>query len=139
MSITYLAGARILDQQFGAVSPTVPATYYLFLSTTTIVDAGTGYTEPSTSGTGYARVAVANNKISWGNASSNSLSNLIEISFPISTASWGTITYIGISDSGTVGAGNVLFFAPLTPNRAIASGTTPYFGIGDITVSITNA
>lgn len=138
MSLTYLTAGRILDEQFGAVAPTVPASYYFALSTTTPVIAGTNFTEPTTSGTAYARVAVDNDKVTWDDAASGALTNLIEIDFPESTAAWGTITYVGIYDSGTVGAGNLLYFGALSPSRIVQTGTILYFGIGDITASITN-
>jgi hypothetical protein len=139
MSITYLSGGRVLDQQFGAVAPTVPATYYFALSTTTPTDAGANFTEPTTVGTAYARVAVDNNKVTWDSAASNALTNLIAVTFPLSTLAWGTITYVGIYDSVTVGAGNLLYFGVLSPSRVIQAGTVVYFAIGDITASITNA
>ena len=139
MSITYLTGGEILDQQFGSVSPSIPASYYLALSTTTPTDAGANFTEPTTVASAYARVTIANNKTSWEDSASNSLSNLIEIAFPESTLAWGTITHVGLFDSGTVGAGNLRYFSALTPSRVIQTGAIVYFGIGDITVSITNA
>ena len=139
MASTHLTNGRVLDQQFGAVAPTVPATYYVALSTTTPVIGGTNFTEPSTVATAYARVAIDNDKVTWGNAASSSLTNLIEISFPESTASWGTVTYVGLYDNGTAGAGNLLYYGLLSPSRSVQTGTILYFGIGDITVSIVNS
>jgi hypothetical protein len=138
MAITHITGGRILNQQFGAVAPTVPASYHFALSTTTPTQSGTNFTEPTTIGTGYARVSVANDKVTWGNASSSSLTNLIDIEFPQSLASWGTITYIGIYDSATVGAGNLLYFGQLSPSRLVQIGAVVFLGAGDVTVSITN-
>jgi hypothetical protein len=138
MAITYLSGNRILDQQYGAVAPTVPSSYFLALSTTTPTISGTNFTEPTTVSTAYARVEIVNNKTTWGNAESASLSNAIEILFPESTLAWGTITYVGLYDSGTVGAGNLLYFGELTPSRIIQTGTIISFGIGEIVVSIVN-
>lgn len=137
MSSTYLSGGRVLDQQFGSVAPTVPAIYYFALSTTTPTAAGTNFTEPTTVSTAYTRVATDNNKTTWGTAASSSLSNLIAITFPLSTLAWGTITHVGIYDSSTPGAGNLLYFAALSPSRVVQIGTVVYFAIGDITVSIT--
>jgi hypothetical protein len=137
MSITYLAGGGILDQQFGSVSPTVPANYFVGLSTTTILEDGTGYTEP-VGINGYARVQIANNKTTWSNSAANSVTNLIEVAFPESTGDWGTITYVFLSDSGVVGGDSVHYFGVLTPNRAIQTGTIVYFTPGDIIVTIAN-
>ena len=138
MASTHLTNGRILDEQFGAVAPTVPATYYFALSTTTPVIGGTNFTEPTTVATAYDRVAVDNDKITWGNAASSVLTNAIEIAFPESTLSWGTITYVGIYDAQTPGTGNLLYFGLLSPSRSVQSGTVIYFGIGDITASIVN-
>ncbi|MDD4308407.1 MAG: hypothetical protein PHU53_06335 [Thermoplasmata archaeon] len=138
MAIHYVAGNRILDQIAGAVSPTIPATYYFGLSTTSIADAGTGYTEPSTSGTAYARVAVDNNKTTFGNAAANSITTLISISFPESTASWGTITNVFIADASAVGTGNILYSGTLSLPTAVASGTVFYFGAGGVTFTLVN-
>ena len=138
MAIHYVAGNRLLDQIAGAVSPTIPATYYIGLSTTSIVDAGTGYTEPSTSGTAYARVAVANNKTTFDSAAANSVTTVIDISFPQSTAAWGTITTIFISDAATVGTGNILYSGTLSPSRIIDSNTILTLVAGGLTFSFVN-
>ena len=136
MALTYLTGNRILDQQFGAVAPTVPAIYYFALSTGSPVVSGSGFIEP-TSGS-YARVAVANDKATtWNNASANSVTNKVAVTFNQSTGSgWGTIAYVGIYDASTVG--NLLYYSALSPSRVVAGGTTVYFDIGDITASIIN-
>lgn len=136
MTATYLAGNRLLDQIAGATSPTIPATYYFALSTTTPTVSGTNFTEPTTVGTAYDRVTVANNKTTFGSAASNSVTTLISVSFPESTASWGTVTYVGIYDAATVGTGNLLYYGVLSPSRAIATGTVFYFPIGAITFTV---
>jgi len=134
MSITYYQANRILNRDFGAVSFSTPTNLYFGLSTTPVNDDGTGETEPS--GGAYARAAVANNKTTWGSAASASLDNLISVSFPESTASWGTITHVFIADAAT--SGNILYFDALTPSRAIASLTTVLFAASAITVSMPN-
>lgn len=135
MSITYYQSNRILDKDFGATNYTVPSTLYFGLSTTTINNDGTGATEPS--GGSYARASLTNTKSQWGNASSGSLSNTVQVSFAESTASWGTITYVFISDALT--SGNMLYFGALSPSRVVQSGTVVYFAIGAIVVSIVNS
>ena len=133
--ITYYSANRILDRNFGGTAYTPPATMYFGLSTTTIQIDGTGATEPS--GGAYARVAFTNDKTNWGTASNAALTNLNAITFPESTASWGTITYVGIWDALT--SGNLWFFDALTPSRAVASATTVLFAIGAVTVQMTNS
>lgn len=135
MSITYYQANRILDRNFGSTSFTVAATLYFGLSTTTIGNDGTGATEPSSGA--YARVAVTNNKTNFGNAASGALTNAAAIQFPESTASWGTITYVFISDAST--AGNMMYFEALSPSRAVAINTTVIFAIGAITITMSNS
>lgn len=133
--ITYYSANRILDRNFGGTAYTPPATMYFGLSTTTIQIDGTGASEPS--GGAYARVALTNDKTNWGVASNGALTNLSAVTFPESTTSWGTITYVGIWDAST--SGNIWFFDALTPSRAVASATTVLFAIGAITVQMTNS
>jgi len=133
MTTTYYQANRILDRNFGATSFTIPSTLYFGLSTTAISADGTGATEPSTGS--YARASAANNKTTWGNAASGSLTNLISISFPESTASWGTITYVFISDAAS--AGNMLYYAVLSPSRTVQTSTTVLFAASAITVTMT--
>lgn len=135
MAITYYSANRVLDFNFGNTSYTVPATYYFGLSTTTISIDGTGATEPS--GGSYARVALTNNKTNFGNASNASLSNLAAVQFPESTASWGTITYVGVWDAST--SGNLWWFDALSPARSVATATTVLIAIGAMTISMSNA
>jgi len=134
--ISVYSSNRVIDYLFGstAFSGGLPATYYVGLSTTTINFDGTGATEPS--GGSYARVAFTNNKTNWGTASNGVLVNSVAITFPESSASWGTITYVGLWDAST--AGNVWFFDVLTPSRAIASLTTMVLAAGAITVTFNN-
>lgn len=136
MSGTLLALNPTLDYLFGGTAFSNLGTFYIGLSTTTIVTAGTGATEPS--GGSYARVAVANNKTTWGVASNASLSNLITISFPESTASWGTITYVFLAAAGTTGVADIWWYEALPTPKVVASATTVSFAPSAITVSMTN-
>lgn len=133
MTTTYYQGNRILDQIFGAVSASTPSTLYFALSTTTPNQSGGNITEPS--GGSYARASLANNKTSWATASSGSLTNDVEVTFAESTASWGTITYVVIYDALT--SGNAMYYDSLSPSRTVASGTTLYFAVSAITVTMT--
>jgi len=135
MSITYYSANRILDKNFGASAYSEPSTYYFGLSTTTISISGTGATEPS--GGSYARVSFTNNKTNWSTASNAALTNNTAITFPESTASWGTITHAGIWDASS--SGNIWWFDALSPSRAVASSTTVLFAVSSITVQMTNS
>lgn len=124
----------MLDYNFGLTTYTVPSTYYFGLSTTTINIDGTGATEPS--GGAYARIALANNKTNWTVAASGLITNSTAITFAESTASWGTITYVFMSDALT--GGNIWWYDALSPARAVASATTVLFAIGAVTVQMNN-
>lgn len=133
--ITYYSANRLLDRNFGGTAYTPPTTYYFGLSTTTLQIDGTGATEPS--GGAYARVGLTNDKTNWGTASNAALTNTAAVTFVESTASWGTITYVFMSDALT--SGNVWWFDVLTPSRSVASATTVLFAIGAISVQMTNS
>ena len=142
MPFTNYLDQALVTEVFGAVAYTVPADVYVALSTTTPVQAeGTAtpywnFTEPS--GSGYARVTVANNTTSWVAAGTQpstgyEVDNGVAITFPSATGSWGTVTYFGIFDAAT--AGNLLGFGALTTSQAIASGDTPSFAVGALTIT----
>lgn len=124
---------KILDRYFGNVLDTVTTNLYIGLSTTAINADGTGATEPS--GGNYARVLIANNKVSWGNASNAVLSNLIEVSFPESTTSWGTITHIFLADAIS---GQPIYFDALATPRQVQAQTTLIFATGTIQIRMTS-
>lgn len=134
MAITIYASNRNIDYNFGNTSYSPPTTYYFGLSTTAINFNGTGATEPS--GGSYARVAFTNNKTNWNNASNGELTNAVVIQFPESTASWGTVTHVFMSDASS--AGNIWWYDVLTPSRSIATATTVLFAIGAVTIQLNN-
>lgn len=135
--ITYYSANRILDRNFGGTAYTPPTTLYFGLSTTAIQIDGTGSTEPAAGA--YARVGITNaDKTNWTTASNAALTNSTAVTFAESTASWGTITYVLIADSGTTAGGNIWWYDVLTPSKAVAAATTVLFAIGAITVQMTN-
>ena len=139
MAITTTTANKVLDYLFGSIAFSNLSTMYMGLSTTQIQPDGTGATEPSTSGTAYARMPIVNNKTNWGTASAASLSNSTAITFPESTASWGTITHVFLAASATVGAADIWYFEALSVPKTVQTSTTVQFAIGAITVSMTNA
>ena len=135
--ISYTASNPILNLLFGATAlSTNPGTFYMGLSTTTILADGSGATEPT--GGAYARVALANNKTTFSVASTGTLTNLITISFAESTLSWGTITYVFLASAGTTGVNDIWYFEALPTPKAVASQTTVSFSPSALTVSLTN-
>lgn len=61
-------------------------------------------------------------------------SNNAAITFPAPTASWGTITHMGIYDAST--AGNLLYWAALATSKTVNNGdAAPSFAISALTVA----
>lgn len=107
----------------GVAAPTLPATLYLALFTTTPALGGTGGTEVSTSGTGYARVALQRATSTWTGPTGGTdqlYTNTSELIFPVPTANWGNIVSVGIYDAQT--AGNLVFISTITTSKPISLG-----------------
>ena len=124
---------ELLDHVFGASAYSAPATVYIALSTTEPTDAGGNVTEPS--GGNYARCAVTNDKDSWTDSSGGALSNEAAFEFNTASGDWGTIAYFVIYDALT--SGNALAWGAITTPKAVGTGDTPKFNIGDLDISLT--
>jgi hypothetical protein len=107
---------------------TSPTTVYVSLYVSDPTDADSG-TEVSTSGTSYARTAVT-----FGAPSNGVSTNSADVTFPTATASWGTVTHIGIHDAST--AGNLLFHTPLDTAKTIDSGDIFKISTGNLSVTL---
>jgi hypothetical protein len=132
--ITYLQANRIIQRAFGNISFVTPSTMWLGLSTTTINSDGTGATEPVANN--YSRVSIVNDATQWGTATNGVLYNIAAFTFPQSSGSWGTITYMAFYDAASTG--NILFFDTLSPSRTVASSTTVLFAIGAVAIQMNN-
>jgi hypothetical protein len=119
MSLTYTQANTILDEYFGKITPTIPTTYYMGVSTTQIQNDGTGKSEPTD--VAYARVPVGNTKVSFSNATNGVVTNLVEFEFPESQVSWGIITTFFLADALT--GGSIKVFGQLTNSRTVETGT----------------
>jgi hypothetical protein len=105
---------------------TSPTTVYVSLHTADPTDAGTG---AEVSGGSYAR------KSATFAAPSNGVSaTSADVTFDQATASWGTITHIGIWDALTTG--NMLYHTPLTTSKTIDSGDIFKIASGSLTVTL---
>lgn len=122
---TYLQNA-VINATLRNTSYTSPATVYVGLFTSTVTAGGSG---TEVSGGSYARTAVTT-----GAPSSGAASNSANVTFPTATASWGTVTYMGIYDAST--GGNLLYFAPLTNSKTIDIGDVFQFSTSNITISL---
>ena len=105
---------------------TSPTTVYVSLYTSDPTDADTG---TEVSGGSYARTAVT-----FGAPSNGVSTNSADVTFPTATASWGTVTHIGIHDAST--AGNLLFHTPLDTSKTIDSGDIFKITSGNLSVTL---
>lgn len=104
---------------------TTITTVYVALYTANPTDANTG---TEVSGGSYVRMAST-----W-NAPSNGLStNTTDITFPVATAGWGTITHMGILDASS--GGNLLYHGAITSPITLLSGQQAKFLAGDLSVT----
>lgn len=133
MPFSLYARNKILDHIHGKTSFTMP-TAYVGLSTTTPNGSDGNVTEPSTSGTAYARVTTAGGD--WGAASSGAITNANALTFATATGGgWGTVTHVVVYDSATVGAGNLLWWDDIT-SQAVPAGVTVSIPVGDADSSL---
>ena len=105
---------------------TSPATVYVSLYTSDPTDADTG---TEVSGGSYARTAVT-----MGAPSNGVSTNSADVTFPTATASWGTVSHIGIHDAST--SGNLLFHTPLDTSKTIDSGDIFKITTGNLSVTL---
>lgn len=109
-----------------------PPTIYVGLSTTDPTDAGTAYTEPATANA-YARVACS----AWNTAANRTTSNTNVVNFATATtATWGTIAYWFLSDSGTRAAGNTLAHGAIAVPKEVIVGNTASIAAGEMDITI---
>jgi hypothetical protein len=83
--------------------------------------------------TGYARVAVARTSGGWS-ISSETISNVAAINFPLCTGGSETETYVGVGTAAS-GAGVLLWAGPLTSGLAVSNGITPSFAAAALTIT----
>lgn len=113
MSFTNFLETEILDHVFAGAAYSAPGTHYLALYTAAPGETGGG-TEVTTSGTAYARQSVA------FTTTGNTTSNTAAVEFPTATASFGTVTHVGVFDAAT--GGNLMAYAALASSKAIDTG-----------------
>ena len=127
MSFSNYLETKVLDHVFGGTAYTAPATLYLALFTANPNEDGSG-TEVSTSGTAYARQSVA------FTISGNTASNTAAVEYPTATASYGTVSHVGIYDASS--AGNLIAYAALTSSKSIEIGDVFRVPTGDLDITL---
>ena len=125
-SLSDVSENRMLDWINNVGTPTRPSGTYVALFTATPNDAGGG---TEVSGGSYARTAVT-----FSAASGGATSNSATVTFPTASASWGTVTHIGIFDAST--GGNLLWHGALAASKAVDSSDTFSIPAGDLDLSL---
>lgn len=113
MSLSNTFETRVLTWLFTGDAVTRPSAFYIALFTSNPAEDASG-TEVSTSGTAYARQSAT------FTVSGNEATNSAAIEFPTATASYGTVSHIGVFDAAS--AGNLIAYAALTTSKAIDTG-----------------
>ena len=121
----YLENA-LINATLRNTSYSSPATVYVSLHTADPTDAGTG---TEVSGGSYVRKAATFAAPSNGVSATSA-----DVTFDQATASWGTITHIGIWDAESTG--NMLYHTPLTTSKTIDSGDIFKIASGSLTVTL---
>jgi hypothetical protein len=122
MNMSRYLQKKLFDHVFDFASYSAPADIYLSLHTAALNDAsGATDGELSTSGTGYARLAIGSFLDAMTLATGRSVNNSLIAIGPALTE-WGVIAGIGFSDAST--GGNLLFWAtPTTPRLIVVDGS----------------
>ena len=127
MSLSNLFETRVLTWLFTGDAVTRPSSFYVALFTSNPAEDASG-TEVSTTGTAYARQSVT------FSVSGNTATNTAAIEFPTATASYGTVTHVGVYDAST--AGNLIAYAALTTSKAIDTGDVLRLPANDLDVTL---
>jgi hypothetical protein len=127
MSFSNFLETEILDHVFAGAAYTAPTTKYLALFTAAPGETGGG-TEVSTSGTAYARQSVA------FTTTGNTTSNTAAVEYSTATASFGTVTHVGVFDAAT--SGNLMAYATLSSSKAIDTGDVFRVPTGDLDITL---
>jgi len=127
MSFSNTFETHVLNYVFTTTSVTRPTAWYLALFTSNPAEDASG-TEVSTSGTAYARQSAA------FTVSGNTASNSSAIEFPTATASYGTVTHVGVFTAST--SGTLIAYAALSTSKAIDTGDVFRVPSGDLDITL---
>ncbi len=126
MSFSNTFETRVLQWALDPLaSPTRPTATYLALFTSNPAEDGSG---TEVSGGAYARQAVSIT------VSGNTASNTAAMEYPTATASYGTVTHVGIYDALT--SGNLIAYGALTTSKAIDTGDVLRVPAGDLDITL---
>jgi hypothetical protein len=127
MSFSNATETLVLNWLLTAGTATRPTAWYLALFTSNPDEDASG-TEVTTSGTAYARQSAA------FTISGNTASNTSAVEFPTATATYGTVSHVGVFDAST--SGNLLAYAALATSKAIDTGDVLRVPAGDLDITL---
>tara|TARA_R110000764_G_scaffold6089_3_gene23224 strand:+ start:268 stop:648 length:381 start_codon:yes stop_codon:yes gene_type:complete len=125
MSFSDYLETEILDFAFTTGTATRPTAWYIALYTSAPGEGGGG-TEVSTGS--YVRKAVT------FSVTGNTATNTGAVEFPTATASYGTVSYVGVFDAVT--SGNLLAYSALNVAKAIDTGDVFRIPTGDLDITL---
>lgn len=126
---TFLSNAVLQQYLKAGTAPAAPTSLYLALFTADPGNAGAFTNELS--GNGYQRMAVT-----FTTASNGSCSNNADIVWPAYTGTNNpVVTYVGVVDSATAGAGNMYYHAPASPTQTLAQNAQFKIASGGFTIT----
>ena len=123
----------LLDGLLGVTPYTTPTTVYLAFFTADPTD--TGDVTNEVSGGAYSRQSLAG-KFATATGTLGFSLNTVEIIWLESTEPWGNITHIGIMESVTTGADDMLLWGELVVPMNVLANQTMKFSVGDLELSV---
>jgi hypothetical protein len=85
--------------------------------------------------TEYARAHITNDGNAW-TRSVETLSNLVEVAWPVASVAWGDFLGWAILDTEAVGTGRVLYGGDLGTTITVTSGVQPVMAVGQLSISL---
>ena len=131
MTSTYFLNCIMGNVLQTKLSPGLPSKVYLGLSSSAPDVDGSGATEPLASA-GYSRVELNSLDVPTNGV----ITNKSEISFPESSASWGTVTHFVLYDAPV--NGNLLMFNVLSQARSVEQATIVMVKAGSLKLTLAN-
>ncbi len=125
MSFSNTFETRVLAWVFTDGSATRPTEWHVALYTAAPDDTGGG---TEVSGGAYARQAVT------FTVSGNTATNSAALEYPTATASYGTVTHVGVFDAST--GGNLIAYAALTTSKTIDTGDVLRIPASDLDITL---
>jgi hypothetical protein len=125
---THFLADAVLNEVLRNIEYAQASTVYVALFTSP-TDKNGGGTEVS--GGGYARQPVTFGAPGAG-INGRKVANSADVTFPVATAPWGTITHCAIFDAAT--GGNMLYQGALEASKAIDTGDQLKFATGDLSI-----